>query len=95
MQQLLRHPTAWVPIVLSLAVLGMMAAVLAATGVDRGADEGTPAHIFQLWMLLESVGVANFAARWLPRELDGAVKILALQVGIALLPIGIVIALGL
>ena len=81
---LIRQPLAWVPIALSLAVLAMTAGVLGATGVHREADEGTAAHIFQLWLVAEAIAVAAFAALWVPRKPREAIGVLTVQVCVAL-----------
>lgn len=43
-------------------------------------DEGTPAHIFQLWLVLEVLMVPFFAFMWLPKEPKQALIILAIQI---------------
>jgi hypothetical protein len=82
--QLLKRPIAWVPIAMSLAILLMVAATLSVAGVTRQADEGTAAHIFQLWLVLEVVAVAAFAVEWLPRRPRAALAVLLVQMFCAL-----------
>jgi hypothetical protein len=82
--QLIKRPIAWVPIVMSLAVLVMVVTTLGAAGVARQADEGTAAHIFQLWLVLEVVAVAAFAVEWLPRRPRAALFVLIVQLLCAL-----------
>jgi hypothetical protein len=53
-------------------------------GAVREADEGTAAHIFQLFMIAEVPIVAFFAIKWLPQIPRQALQVLALQVGAAL-----------
>jgi len=92
---LLRRPSALAPLVMSLAALALIATVLAATGnaAQGGAphDEGAPARIFQLLMLLQLPITAVFAARWLPRAPRPALLVLLLQGGAALVAIATIV----
>ena len=84
MSQLIRRPIAWVPIAMSLAILVMVVTTLSMSGVARQADEGTAAHIFQLWLVVEVVAVAAFAVEWLPRLPRAALAVLIVQILCAL-----------
>ena len=42
-------------------------------------DEGTAAHLWQLLMVAQVIGMVFFAARWLPRDGKRASVMLALQ----------------
>jgi uncharacterized membrane protein len=77
--QLIKRPIAWVPIAMSLAILVMVVTTLRVAGVARQADEGTAAHILQLWLVLEAVAVAAFAVEWLPRRPRAALFVLIIQ----------------
>jgi hypothetical protein len=57
---LIKKPSAWLPILLSLGMLALIACVWATAGLAREPDEGTPAHIFQLWLALEAILIAFF-----------------------------------
>jgi len=92
---MIKKPTAWLPIALPLAMLAYVLTYVAMYGVVRTTDEGTPAHIFQLWAVIQLVTVATFAAKWLPQAPRTATAILALQVVSAVLPLGTVLLLGL
>jgi len=85
---LLRRPSAWLPIVMSLAAAGLVWWHVARAGVERQADEGVEARLFQLLLLLEAPFVLYFAARWLPVRPREAVVVLALQASAALLALG-------
>ena len=61
MTSLLKKPSAWVPIAMPLAMLAFILVYLSRYGIVRQEDEGTPAHIFQLWMVVEVLAVAFFA----------------------------------
>lgn len=78
---LLRTPAAWLPIVLSLAALGLVVGFVAthAPGARRQADEGWEAHTYQLLMVAQLLIGLYFAVRWLPREPKNAVLVMILQ----------------
>jgi len=76
---LLRKPSAFLPVGMSLAALGTVLIHIAMYGVAREADEGATAHIFQLLMVVQVPIVAFFAIRWLPRFPRQALLVLALQ----------------
>jgi hypothetical protein len=91
----IRRPSAWLPIALPVAVLAFVLGYVAMFGVPSSHDEGAPAHIFQLWALLQLLAVAAFAAKWLRLAPRAAMTILALQFSSAALPVGAVFFLGL
>ena len=96
MDSLIKRPSAWVPIVLSLTTLVAMLTTIALSGPPAPqADEGVGAHLFQLWLALEVLLVAFFALTWLPRAPKQALAILAVQILAALLPMSIVFSLNL
>src|SRR5689334_25395378 len=79
---LFKRPSAVIPIALSLGVLAAMLISFAVLGIPhREADEGTAAHLFQIWLVLEVIGVAFFAIRYLPEKPKQATLILLLQIG--------------
>jgi len=81
MNSLLKKPSAWIPIALSLTVLAIMLIGIAMSGPPvRQPDEGTGAHLFQIWLVLEVVMVSFFAIKWLPKEPRQALIILGLQI---------------
>src|SRR5437868_2669299 len=80
----LKHPSAWLPLALSLASVGLIVLHLARYGVTHDTDEGTSAHLFQIFMVLQVPTVGFFALTWLPRAPGPALRVLALQgLGIA------------
>jgi hypothetical protein len=80
----LKHPTAWVPLAMSLGALALVLGHAAMFGIVHEVDEGTPAHIFQLLLVGQVPLVAYFALKWLPRVPGQTVLVLALQAGAAL-----------
>lgn len=76
---LLRQPSAFVPLVMSIAALALVLGFLAIYGVVHQEDEGTAAHLWQLLMGGQVPIVAYFAVKWLPRAPGPALGVLALQ----------------
>jgi Flp pilus assembly protein TadB len=62
---------------MSLAILAMVLTTIGTSGAVRQEDEGTQAHIFQIWLVLEVVLVAVFAVEWVPRRPKQALVVLA------------------
>jgi hypothetical protein len=81
---LIRQPSAFLPLAMSLAALAIVLIHLARFGAAREADEGTSAHLFQLLMAAQVPIVAFFAIKWLPQAPGPALQILALQAGAVL-----------
>ena len=79
----IKQPSAWLPIAMSVAALALVLGHVAIYGVVHEADEGTPAHIWQLLMAGQLPIVAFFAIKWLPRAPQEALLVLALQAGAA------------
>lgn len=88
--QPLKQPSAILPLAMSFAALTMVMVHAAIFGVVHEADEGTPAHIFQLLMVAQVPVVAFFAIKWLPRAPGKTLLVLALQVAAALAAIAAV-----
>ena len=81
---LLKHPSAFLPLVMSLAALATVLGFLVLHGAAPQADEGAAAHIWQLLMAVQVPIVVFFAYKWVPQSPRQAVPVLALQVGAAL-----------
>ena len=92
---LMKQPSAFLRLAMSLAALTTVLVYLAMFGVVREPDEGTAAHIWQLLMAGQVPIVAFFAIRWLPQNPRQGLLILALQVGAALAALAPVYLLGL
>jgi hypothetical protein len=89
-RELLRQPSAFLPIVMSLAALVLVLWVVATVGVVREPDEGTAAHVWQLLMASQIPIVAFFALRWLPSAPKQGLAVLALQLGAAIAALALV-----
>lgn len=96
MFQLLKKPSAWIPIAIPLSFFAYAVIFVSIFGLPaREKDEGAGAHLFQLWLLFEPFMVGFFAVKWLPKAPKQASLILMLQILAALLPISIVFSLNL
>lgn len=89
----LKQPSAFLPLLLSGAALALVLGHAAIYGVVHAADEGTPAHLFQLLMTAQLPIMAFFAIRWLPRAPRPALLVLTLQAGAALAAMAAVVFL--
>ena len=76
----LKRPSAWIPVALSLAALTLVLVHVAIYGVGRQSDEGATAHLFQILMVVQLPIIAFFAIRWLPASPSRGVRILLLQI---------------
>lgn len=75
----MKQPSAFLPVVMSLAALAVVLVHTAMFGVVREADEGTAAHLFQLLIAGQLPIVAVFAIKWLAQSPRQALQVLALQ----------------
>jgi hypothetical protein len=91
----LKHPSAFVPVLMSLTALTIVLWHIAVSGAAREADEGAAAHLFQLLMAGQIPIVAFFALKWLPRAPRQAAPVLVLQIAMALMALAPVFLLGL
>ena len=82
--ELLKRPSALVPIAMSVTALCIVLGSAAIFGVARQADEGTAAHIWQLLMAGQVPVVVFFAIKWLPVQPRQALLVFAVQVRAAL-----------
>lgn len=80
----MKQPSAWLPIVMSIAALALVLGHVAIYGAVHEADEGAAAHLWQLLMAGQVPVVAYFALKWLPRTPGLALPVLALQAVAAL-----------
>jgi len=81
---MLKRPSAFLPVAMSLAALGLVLVHVAMFGAAREADEGTAAHLWQILMAAQIPVMAFFAFKWLPQNPRPALLVLALQVAAAL-----------
>ena len=76
---LLRRPSAFLPIVMSLGALAAVLLFLASHGPAPQADEGAAAHIWQLLMAGQIPFVLFFTVKWVPQTPRRAMPILIVQ----------------
>ena len=93
-QSLLLHPSALLPVVMSLAALGVVLVYLAQHGPAPQPDEGAAAHLWQILMAAQVPLVGFFALRWVPEAPRAAGLILALPVAAAVAAMAPVFVLG-
>lgn len=82
---LMRQPTGYLPVAMSLGALGMIIWFVAVHGVARQPDEGAQAHLWQLLVAGQLPLIAYFAVRWLPIARRPALVVLALQAAAVIL----------
>lgn len=80
MKGLLKHLTAWLPLVLSPVIALLIIITIIVHGMQPTEDEGTVAHIFQLLVLSELVIIGIFVINFFPKEPKATIKILILQI---------------
>src|SRR3989344_1759411 len=97
MKQLLKKPSAWLPIAMSAAALALLLGYIAIFGISQepAEDEGTAAHLFQLLMGLQVFVIGYFTLRYLPQNPKPALQVLALQFLAGLIPFAILFILEL
>lgn len=93
--RMIKQPSAFLPVAMSVAALATVALHVARFGVARESDEGAAAHIWQLLMAAQIPIIALFAIKWLPRAPKAALAVLALQIGAVLAALAPVFLLGL
>jgi hypothetical protein len=81
---ILKHPSAFLPVAMSLGALAAVLLFVALHGTAPQADEGAAAHIWQILMAAQAPVILFFAIKWVPRSPRDAAPILALQIVAAL-----------
>lgn len=80
----LKHPSAFLPVAMSLAALALVLGYIAMFGVVREPDEGAIAHVWQLLMAAQIPVIAFFAVTRLPGAPRPALQVLTLQAAAAI-----------
>lgn len=78
---LLRQPSAYLPLAMSLAALAVVLGHAAIFGIVHETDEGAAAHIWQILMAGQLPVTAYFMLKWLPKRPGEALQVLALLAG--------------
>ena len=89
----LKHPSAFLPIAMSLLAVGVVLTHLAFVGAAPQQDEGAAAHLWQLLMAGQLPIILFFAIRWLPHAPRCALPVLALQAAAAIAALAPVVVL--
>ena len=87
---LLKQPSAWIPLAMSLVALAFLLSYVAIFGFASGSsdgDEGAPARLFQLIMVAQLPIAGYFAITWLPRRPKQSLIVLGLQAVAWIIPI--------
>lgn len=92
---LIKKPSAYLPVAMSLLALATVFVHVARFGVAPEADEGTAAHVWQLLMGSQVPIIAFFTIKWLPQAPRQALPVLALQGAAVLAALAPVFLLGL
>ncbi len=80
MKPLIKQTSAWLPIVLSLVMIGIFIFYFRRSPIVHETDEGIPAHLFQIWLVLEFFMIGFFALKWLTQKPKQALVVLAIQI---------------
>lgn len=94
---MLKHPSAFLPVLMSVAAVATVAVALAVFGLDgiHQPDEGAAAHLWQFLIAGQLPIVAFFAVKWLPKAPREALAVLALQAVAGVAALAPVFLLGL
>ena len=79
-----RHPSAFLPVLMSLGALAVVLVFLALHGPAPQADEGAAAHLWQFLMAAQVPVVVFFAVARLPQSPKQGLAVLGLQILAAL-----------
>jgi hypothetical protein len=82
--KVVKLPSAFLPLAMSLLALAVVLVALAMFGVTHDRDEGAVAHIWQLLMAGQVPLLFFFAVKWLPRAPRATLKMIAVQTAAAL-----------
>ncbi|MFH1344359.1 MAG: hypothetical protein ABIL01_24645 [Pseudomonadota bacterium] len=82
--EMIKRPSAFLPVLMSMAALATVLVYVARFGVVHEPDEGTAAHIWRLLMAAQVPIIAFFAIKWLPQAPKQALQVVALQLVAAL-----------
>ena len=75
---LIRKPSAYLPLAMSLATLILVLAHAIVFGITHDADEGAAAHTWQILMSGQLPFVAYFMLRWLPHQFKESLQMIVL-----------------
>ena len=91
---MLKHPSAFLPVTMSLGALTAIVVHIALHGTAPQADEGGAAHIWQVLMAGQIPIILFFMGRWVSQVPKQAGPVLLLQLGAAVAAMAPVFLLG-
>ena len=91
---MLKHPSGFLPVLMSLAALAVVLTFIVLHGTAPQADEGLAAHLWQVLMAGQIPLVVFFAIKWLPQSPGQVIRVIALQIAAALAALAPVFLLG-
>jgi hypothetical protein len=65
---LIKKPGAYIPLLMSLAALGLVIGHALVYGIVHETDEGTAAHVFQALMAFQVPIIGYFILKWMPKR---------------------------
>jgi len=87
MKDLLKKPSGWLPIGMSVVALFLILSYVAIFGVRQPqTDEGLAARIFQFLLVGQVPIVGYFAIRWYPKHPKQVLQVVIMQILAALIP---------
>ncbi len=95
MYSLIKRPSAWIPVLIPLVFFIYIIISITFFALVRENDEGTLAHLFQLWLVLEPFLLGFFTFKWFSKLRKQTLVILMIQIVVAFLPIYMVFSLKL
>jgi len=87
---LIKHPTAWLPMGMSVAILALVLSMVTTLGVMQYSGSGATSQMFQFWIAAESSMIAFFGFKWIPQMPLEAQWVMLGQILFALIPLAIV-----
>jgi hypothetical protein len=90
---ILKHPSAFLPVAMSMVAIATVLAFIALHGTAPQQDEGAAAHLWQLLMVGQLPIILFFAARWWPKSPRDAAIVIAVQIVAALAAVAPVLLL--
>lgn len=90
---LLKQPSGFLPIIMSLAAIAEVILYLALFGITQQEDEGIAAHIFQLLLVAQLPIMLYFAFKWLQQFPKQAMLVLTLQVSAMMAAVSLILFL--
>jgi hypothetical protein len=77
---LLMHPSALIPLLMSLAALTLVISHALIFGIVHETDEGTLAHLFQLLMVAQLPIIVYFLIKWFQKNPKQTIIVIVMQV---------------